>query len=408
MTRRLTILAVLLAGRVCQGGLTLNPVNSPQFAASFALYKQYLGDIADFDSSASIDGVDFLMWQRGLARSGQFINPFGDANTDGQVNQVDLGLWQGQYLTTPSTTPSQAFALYCEPLGIAAGSVTVVIDVPNTFPGLSRLILDGQTRLIDVHPGYTAQIQQASIQQLPGRQRLEARVSFNAKNPTDPPGGSVTIFGLQTIDHVPQLGLQDIQLAFDFRPGDFVSTFNPDTGTGRSFNDTQLTDVTMPVMTPLVLDVNTVTGAASIRTSTTAPSTTQINYYEITSESGSLNPGGWVSFDDGENGDPPGVGWEEAGGASSRALAESNLSGSLSVGPSMARSLGNAFKKSGIHDLRFLYGIQGCLIPGEIHYITPSPAEGVPEPGGIGLALIALAARAVGRPRARPMKTSRS
>jgi hypothetical protein len=383
MTRGLTALALSLTCGVCRGGLLTN------FAASYALYQQCAMDAADFDSSLMVEGVDFLMWQRGLGHSGQFINPFGDADRNGFVNQVDLGLWKGQYATPPPLTEEQCFKLFLDPTGIVAGSVTAIIDVPIAQAGQIRLAVDSMTRVIDVHPKYTAQLVQTNIIQLAGRQRLEAKVSFLAKDPTNPPGGPVTLFGFQAKDLQPQLGLQDIQVGFDFRPGDFVSIFDVDAGQGTVFDDGELNDVPLQLTRPLALDVNMATGAMSIRTPTTQPPGVMINYYEITSGSGSLNPGGWVSFDDTENGDPPGIGWEEAGGTSAKTLSESNLLGASVIEPGAGRSLGQAFKVGSTRDLRFLYGVRGCLIPGEVRYISTGSAA-VPEPGCVGLALMAI------------------
>jgi hypothetical protein len=143
-------------------------------------------------------------------------------------------------------------------------------------------------------------------------------------------------------------------------------------------------------MAPLVLDVNISTGNARFRNpaSSGVPMTILTNYYEITSLAGTLNPTGWTSLDDGEM-DPPGLGWEEAGGASAFALSESNLGGVLELENGQTRSLGHAFSElRGNRDLRLNYRTpQGALIAGQINYSATAPIGAVPEPSALYLTL---------------------
>lgn len=56
------------------------------------------GRDADFDNSTTVDGRDFLIWQRGFGKENEInINDSGDANNDGAVNADDLIIWQEQY-----------------------------------------------------------------------------------------------------------------------------------------------------------------------------------------------------------------------------------------------------------------------------------------------------------------------
>ncbi len=64
---------------------------------------------ADFDGDNDIDGVDFLIWQRGLGLVGQIDNSNGDATGDGIVNDSDLTVWEGQY-GGPAPLPLSAAA----------------------------------------------------------------------------------------------------------------------------------------------------------------------------------------------------------------------------------------------------------------------------------------------------------
>lgn len=50
---------------------------------------------ADFDGDGDVDGIDFLIWQRGFGSAGGLAD--GDANGDGQVDAGDLSIWTSQF-----------------------------------------------------------------------------------------------------------------------------------------------------------------------------------------------------------------------------------------------------------------------------------------------------------------------
>jgi hypothetical protein len=52
---------------------------------------------ADFDASGSVDGGDFLIWQRGLGITGGASRQDGDANLDGGVDAGDLDEWRSAF-----------------------------------------------------------------------------------------------------------------------------------------------------------------------------------------------------------------------------------------------------------------------------------------------------------------------
>ncbi len=56
-------------------------------------------DNADFDGDGDVDGVDFLIWQRGNGSPGGLAQ--GDANNSGAVDAADLAIWQSQYGVPP-------------------------------------------------------------------------------------------------------------------------------------------------------------------------------------------------------------------------------------------------------------------------------------------------------------------
>jgi len=394
MMRALTILAALLPCSVSQGGLLTN------FAASYAQYQECTMQATDFDVDGDVDGGDFLTWQRNSGMLSGAMHASGDADGDGKVNNVDLGGWKPKFGTTGGLPDSVCFKLYLDPEGISDGQTTVVVDVPDSGMGQLRFSLGNANGIIDSHPQYTAHVVQTSITMPPGRQRFEATVRFTALNPMDPPAGPITLFGYQVQDQLPELDLLGVQVGFVFNPGDFITTFDPlpPPGVSTTFDHTQLAPV-FPLLIPevLMLDVNTATGAVRIRNPSVQPF--DITYYEITSAAGALNVAGWVSIDDTE-GDPPGVGWEEAGGSGVGGLAESNLTGSLLLNTGQTRSLGNAFNAAGAHDLVFSFATtESSFITGAVNYNTTTPALAVPEPGCIALALLGLVAAASRRRR---------
>ena len=218
----------------------------------------------------------------------------------------------------------------------------------------------------------------------------------------DPPAGPITLFGFQVQDRAPEAGLAGVQLGFVFKPGDFITTFDPvpPPGVSATFDHTQLTPVfPIPIPVALMLDVNTVTGAVRIRNPSNQP--LAITYYEITSAAGALDVAGWVSRDDAEL-DPFGMGWEEAGGSGPTGLAESNLTGVLPLNTGQSVSLGQAFKILGAHDLVFSVATnEGAFIAGVVNYNMTTPVSAVPEPSGVGLALLGFVAVAFRRLRGR-------
>jgi len=101
-----------------------------------------------------------------------------------------------------------------------------------------------------------------------------------------------------------------------------------------------------------------------------------IRYYEINSESGSLNPSGWNSLE-GQNVDSMGMEigehWDELVGAQNQ-LAEAFLLGSSLFDEARTISLGNAFSIGGAQDLEFI-AVTADLedIPVEVSFVNAPP-----------------------------------
>lgn len=360
------------------------------FAASYALYSACVGNAADFDSDLDIDGVDFLMWQRGMGKSGMFITSSGDANRDGLVNTPDFGLWKTQLGGTSPISDSACFKLYFDPQGIVNGSVTVVIDAPTTAVNPSRFSVDGEFGIVDVNPNYFVAASQPVITPTPNGQRLTSKVSFIARNPSNPPQGQITLFSYQAEDNLPQLGLANVQAKFDFQTGDFIRVRESTTGDFTVFENTQLNDVILPFVSHATLMVNPNNGNLAIVNKTSMP--LALSYYEITSPSGSLTPNGWSSLEG------QGLPFDENGPITGFRLAETGGAGMV-MSPGMRYDLGNALNLSTrIHDLRLVYKIPGSAeIPAMVDY-GPAPTTGVPEPvagvlAGVGLMALSAARR---------------
>ena len=63
---------------------------------------------ADFNSDGTVDGSDFLAWQRGFGTTTGGTRAGGDANGDGAINADDLTIWKNQYGTAPATAATAA------------------------------------------------------------------------------------------------------------------------------------------------------------------------------------------------------------------------------------------------------------------------------------------------------------
>jgi hypothetical protein len=141
------------------------------------------------------------------------------------------------------------------------------------------------------------------------------------------------------------------------------------------------------------IEVNTTTGVITLEN--TSASDLILDYYEIRSAAGALEPDTWNSLDElnfgavdgadpgGVAGDSPGEGWDEAGGANTNQLIEYFLAENGLTLPSSAQvSLGNAFDPSVLGagnngDLVFNFGLpNGALIPGDIVYKTSTELPG--------------------------------
>ena len=112
---------------------------------------------ADFNADGGVDGEDFLSWQRGVSDPGPIELEDGDANADGQVNDVDLQIWLDQYgqaaaaasrATSHSLASSEATPVVTD-LGELAATLVRTSD-SNAADGFDRDASDQDSALQSV------------------------------------------------------------------------------------------------------------------------------------------------------------------------------------------------------------------------------------------------------------------
>jgi len=70
---------------------------------------------ADFDGDGTVDGKDFLTWQRGFGLAGQINNSNGDADGSGTIDDLDLAAWESQFGNPPPLSGLAGAAAVPEP-----------------------------------------------------------------------------------------------------------------------------------------------------------------------------------------------------------------------------------------------------------------------------------------------------
>ena len=157
------------------------------------------------------------------------------------------------------------------------------------------------------------------------------------------------------------------QVTFDFNRVGFLA------GSGMHANQINFSniDVAVSPIEALTLQVTT-TGqnAGTVQIRNNRPSSFEIEYYEITSASGSLDLNRWNSLDDHEGGDPPLQGWDESTGNDAMLLSEFSLFSTATIAPSGILDLGRPFNVAGTQDLKFKFGLaDGSFVRGTVEYV---------------------------------------
>ena len=174
---------------------------------------------------------------------------------------------------------------------------------------------------------------------------------------------------------------------------DGVAAFNADleslavNGRFFQFTDSGATQELFLVEGDLpTLQVFTDTGLARIVNDTSSTfdlASYQISSLDVEDDGGSLDPNGWLSFEDRSltafpAGDGTGNGWEEGGNPSDTFVIESNLLGpTSSLAPGEMVALGELFAVGNTEDLEFLFYDPSQPAPtvGKIEYLTTTPLE---------------------------------
>lgn len=102
-------------------------------------------ETGDFNSDGSVDGFDFLAWQRGFGTIGSATLDQGDGNADGNVDGEDLTIWESQYGTTSLLASSEPLSAELTPVvtaepTFAASSPTLISDNPAALASVAQLV----------------------------------------------------------------------------------------------------------------------------------------------------------------------------------------------------------------------------------------------------------------------------
>jgi hypothetical protein len=154
---------------------------------------------------------------------------------------------------------------------------------------------------------------------------------------------------------------------------------NQDAGGGANFisvTEASATGALIPGPFEVKLEVNTTTGATRLLNST--PFNMSLDFYRVTSASGSLNVPAWNSLES-PTGNPgafpagngSGNGWEGLGNASDKEVAEAYLQNSSTLIPGASATLGNLFSVGETQDLGFRYRApDGLFYDAAVQYVT--------------------------------------
>ena len=136
----------------------------------------------------------------------------------------------------------------------------------------------------------------------------------------------------------------------------------------------------IPSIERLTLEVDIATGAVTLKNETAE--SFEIDYIEIKSDAGSLNPASWVSLSDNPSfpsGDDDGTGWEEGPNNNATQLIESYLLGATTIGPNDEVALGQVFSPQAAQDLTLAYHLEssGAVVDGgRVEYVGDAGVVG--------------------------------
>lgn len=177
--------------------------------ALLKLQNDFVEDLADadFSNNGTVDGEDFLIWQRGFGETNQENNFMGDADESGTVDSLDLDIWDENYgLNNTGLNGGRPVIT----TGGSAGTVNRVsapvrivnsIDpnnmdddsgIPNvSVMGTADLIIDGALTFENANP--VAEVQDASLSNTSAGITTTINGPINLNNQI---GGTGGVFGL--------------------------------------------------------------------------------------------------------------------------------------------------------------------------------------------------------------------
>lgn len=92
------------------------------FADVLAAVSAAPANNADFDTSGTVDGKDFLTWQAGYGATGQTGKTNGNANADTVVDDLDFAEWKAKFGGSPAAAAGNAVP---EPATLAMAALTI-------------------------------------------------------------------------------------------------------------------------------------------------------------------------------------------------------------------------------------------------------------------------------------------
>ncbi len=146
-------------------------------------------------------------------------------------------------------------------------------------------------------------------------------------------------------------------------------------GPAPTFSDFEITDL------DAVLTATVHRDTREIELANNSDSAIEFDFYQLSSESESLDPDGWNSLSDQgfqTTGPGPGESWDEAGGSSDAALAELYLQAISSLAAAASVSLGNAYdNRVDGQDLELIYRLSdGTVTLGSVEYVGEPSTDG--------------------------------
>jgi fibronectin-binding autotransporter adhesin len=204
-------------------------------------------DDADFDDNNSINGDDFLIWQRGLGTG--TTNATGDADGDGDVDADDLAAWRQVAIAnfTPGTPPVYPSRVVVNSNG-AAGTVNTI-----SVPVRAGVVVDATP----TYRGETVEIRGTQSLNLAGGFRLSGNGGLNSFLPSP---SKLTVNGIILAEDSEAVPTTARDLSINAANGGLVELPGVISGGGSLTLGTTSTSNALPLASFLITGNNTKTG----------------------------------------------------------------------------------------------------------------------------------------------------